>query len=87
MLQLAMSFDVQRAVALFAIALVIRVLSRKYWTPIRDIPGPLFASFSSLWRVYHLCKGHSEEEILNMHKKHGMLCSKHNEGMQVIIKK
>lgn len=73
MLQLAINLGVQRAVALFAIALVMRVLFRKYWTPIRDIPGPLFASFSSLWRVYYLCKGHGEEEILKLHKKHGML--------------
>ncbi|KAJ5358370.1 uncharacterized protein N7496_010783 [Penicillium cataractarum] len=71
MLQWLMNLDVQRAVALSAVALVIRVLSRKYWTSIRDIPGPFFASFSGLWRVYHLGKGHIEQEILNLHKKHG----------------
>ncbi|KAJ5449457.1 uncharacterized protein N7458_005906 [Penicillium daleae] len=71
MLQLVTNLDVQRAVTLFAVALVVRVLFRKYWTPIRDIPGPFFASFSSIWRVYHLCKGHSEKEILNLHRKHG----------------
>lgn len=72
MLQLVTNLDVQRAVTLFAVALVVRVLFRKYWTPIRDIPGSFFTSFSSLWRVYHLCKGHSEKEILNLHRKHGI---------------
>lgn len=73
MLQLVMNTDVQRAVALIAVVLVIRVLFRKYWTSIRDVPGPFFASFSSLWRVYHLCKGHIEEEIFDLHKRHGMI--------------
>ena len=71
-----MNADVQRAVALLAVALVIRVLFRKYWTSIRDVPGPFFASFSSLWRVYHLCKGHIEEEIFDLHKRHGMISTR-----------
>lgn len=72
MLQLVMNADVQRAVTLVAVALVIRVLLRKYWTSIRDVPGPFVASFSSLWRVYHLCKGHIEEEIVDLHRRYGM---------------
>jgi hypothetical protein len=57
----------------FALALVVRVIYRRYWTPIRDIPGPFFASFGSLWKVYHVVKGHTEEEIIKLHKKHGAL--------------
>jgi hypothetical protein len=57
----------------FALALVLRVFYRRYWTPIRDIPGPFFASFGSLWKVYHVVKGHTEEEIIKLHKKHGAL--------------
>lgn len=73
MLQLVMNADLERAVALVAVALVIRVLLRKYWTSIRDVPGPFVASFSSLWRVYHLCKGHIEEEIFDLHRRYGMI--------------
>jgi hypothetical protein len=51
--------------------LVIRAVIRRYWTPIRDIPGPFVASFSKLWQVYHLWKGHGEEELIELHKKHG----------------
>jgi hypothetical protein len=67
------SFDRYHALSFLAVALVICVLSRKYGTSIKSIPGPFLASFSSLWRVYHLVKGHSEEAILNLHKKHGMM--------------
>ncbi|KAJ6005490.1 hypothetical protein N7451_003434 [Penicillium sp. IBT 35674x] len=65
------SFDRYHALSFLAVALVICALSRKYGTSIKDVPGPFVASFSSLWRVYHLVKGHSEDEILKLHKKHG----------------
>lgn len=52
-------------------AFLARAIVRRYWTPLRDIPGPFFGSFSSLWQVYQLWKGHTEEEIIKLHKKHG----------------
>lgn len=48
-----------------------RVLIRRYATSIRDVPGPIFGSFSSLWVVYQLWKGHLEQETIDLHKKHG----------------
>jgi hypothetical protein len=51
---------------------VARVLFRRYATSIKDIPGPFWGSFSSLWVVYQLWKGHLEAETINLHKKHGM---------------
>lgn len=51
---------------------VVRIIVRRYWTPIADILGPILASFSALWQVYHLWKGHIEEELISLHKKHGM---------------
>ncbi|KAJ5833375.1 hypothetical protein N7474_001686, partial [Penicillium riverlandense] len=56
---------------LLVCAVLARAVVRRYWTPIRDIPGPFLASFSSLWQVYQLWKGHTEEEIIKLHKKHG----------------
>lgn len=52
-------------------AFLLRAIIRRYWTPLRDIPGPFLGSFSSLWQVYQLWKGHTEEEIISLHKKHG----------------
>ncbi|KAJ5929145.1 hypothetical protein N7454_006993 [Penicillium verhagenii] len=68
------SLDRYHALSFFAVslvALVICAISRKFATSIKDVPGPFVASFSSLWRVYYLWEGHSEEEILRLHKKHG----------------
>lgn len=54
-------------------SVIVRVIVRRYWTPIADIPGPILASFSALWQVYHLWKGHIEEELISLHKRHGMI--------------
>ncbi|KAJ5292170.1 hypothetical protein N7478_001421 [Penicillium angulare] len=47
------------------------VIVRRYCTSIRDIPGPMLASFSNLWQVLHILKGHTEVETLKLHQKHG----------------
>ncbi|EED11729.1 cytochrome P450, putative [Talaromyces stipitatus ATCC 10500] len=56
-----------------AITILVIILKRRYVSPISDIPGPLLASFSTLWQVYHLIKGHTEEEMIKLHKKMGSL--------------
>ena len=58
---------------LAVILFTVRAITRKYWTPIRDIPGPFLASFSTLWQVYHLWKGHIEDELIDLHQKNGRL--------------
>jgi hypothetical protein len=71
-LEILGSLDRQILWGLVLIGMIIaRVLIRRYWTPLRNIPGPFLASFSSLWQVYQLWKGHTEEEITDLHKKHG----------------
>lgn len=56
----------------FVSAIVARAIVRRYLTSIRDIPGPLLASFSNLWQVSQILKGHTEAETLKLHQKHGM---------------
>lgn len=56
--------------AVVGLVLLVAV-KRRYFTSIRDIPGPFVASFSSLWQIYHLFKGHTEVEIIKLHRKHG----------------
>lgn len=47
-------------------------LRRRYRSPISDIPGPFIATVSGiLWHCVHTLKGHLEEEIVWLHKKHG----------------
>ncbi|PWY74280.1 cytochrome P450 [Aspergillus heteromorphus CBS 117.55] len=52
-------------------AIVLIALKRRYATALRDLPGPWLASVSSLWQVYQLVKGHTEQEIIRLHRKHG----------------
>lgn len=54
------------------VALIARVLYRRYCTSIRDVPGPFWGSFSSLWVVAQLYKGHLEDATLKLHEKHGL---------------
>ncbi|KAJ5552488.1 hypothetical protein N7494_001866 [Penicillium frequentans] len=58
------------ALAFVAVA-VARAFFRRYWAPIKDIPGPFLASFSNLWLVLQILKGHTEAETIKLHKKHG----------------
>ncbi len=60
--------------SLLSIVLLIVVLialRRRYLSPVSDIPGPFFATFSIFWKLRHIVKGHLEEETINLHKKHG----------------
>lgn len=52
-------------------SVVARAIIRRYWTSIWDIPGPLLASFSNLWQVLQILRGHTEAETIRLHQKHG----------------
>ncbi|KAG9240386.1 cytochrome P450 [Calycina marina] len=41
--------------------------------PLRTIPGPILASFSQAWIVYHTVRGDLEKAQRKLHKKHGYL--------------
>lgn len=59
-------------VSLSLVLIILFALKRRYITPVRDIPGPFFASFSDLWKLWHIPTGHIEEATIALHKKHGM---------------
>ncbi|TVY40293.1 Cytochrome P450 monooxygenase [Lachnellula subtilissima] len=44
---------------------------RRWFSSISDIPGPFLGSFSVLWQIKHAIKGHTEEETIAEHRKHG----------------
>ncbi|KAL2807762.1 cytochrome P450 [Aspergillus granulosus] len=54
-----------------ALIILAVVLKRRYLSSLRDIPGPFLASISSLWKIQQIIRGHTEEEMLALHKKHG----------------
>ena len=38
-----------------------------------DIPGPVLAKFSNLWRLRETWKGHYERIIQDLHRRHGSI--------------
>ncbi|RYC59107.1 hypothetical protein CHU98_g7099 [Xylaria longipes] len=45
--------------------------SRRYFSPLRDIPGPFFASITRLWHIVTIVKGKQNLKILELHRRHG----------------
>lgn len=55
-----------------AVALLVLHLLRNAFRPgFVDIPGPLVARFSDLWRVYKVWQWSFKEELPALHKAHG----------------
>lgn len=71
------------AAAVVGFVLLVAV-KRRYFTSIRDIPGPFVASFSSLGQIYHLFKGHTEIEMIKLHRRHGMSSSSRRNRFPVV---
>lgn len=42
-----------------------------YMSPISDIPGPFWASFSRIWLIRTLRKGRGASELVDLHEKYG----------------
>jgi len=49
------------------------ILSTKYLTPLRKLPGPLFASFSKFPRFFSVLRGRPHEWELEAHRKYGRI--------------
>jgi hypothetical protein len=64
----------------FVLVLVLRVLLRALFSPLRSVPGPLLARFTDAWYFWNVWKGSFEEVNVNLHKKQGKSLS----GFQVI---
>ncbi|KAN0112173.1 cytochrome P450 [Hyaloscypha variabilis] len=48
-----------------------RYFIRKYFSSLRDIPGPFLASISRVWKVYYGLKGNIHYKYQDLHEKYG----------------
>ncbi|TVY54619.1 Cytochrome P450 monooxygenase [Lachnellula cervina] len=55
----------------FLVCVTLIFARRRWFSSISDIPGPFLGSFSVLWQIRHAIKGHTEEETIAEHRKHG----------------
>jgi hypothetical protein len=53
-------------------SMVLIALKRRYLSPVSDIPGPFFGSFSIFWKIWAIIFRHLEDETIALHKMHGM---------------
>ncbi|KAI1340026.1 cytochrome P450 [Xylariaceae sp. FL0016] len=60
-----------RGILTFIVLLFAVFTKRVYFAPISQIPGPRFASFSRLWHIRQILKGHQNLSLIEQHDKHG----------------
>ena len=54
-------------------AILLRWLYKLIIDPLRDIPGPFFARFTTLWMVRYFIKGDFEQINVALHAQYGKL--------------
>ncbi len=59
--------------ALVSVAVLSWILARRYLTPLRKIPGPFFASWTRLPRIFAVAIGRPHEWELKLHQKYGRI--------------
>jgi len=52
-------------------AFVLRILYKRYASPLRKYPGPFLASFSRLWKVLSTASGHTHLDHVALHERYG----------------
>jgi hypothetical protein len=57
-------------VLFLALQLLLR-LSQALFSPLKDIPGPFWTRFTSLWYFSHVRRGHFEHENIKLHEQYG----------------
>ncbi|KAM7195486.1 Pisatin demethylase [Rhypophila sp. PSN 637] len=58
-------------VAFLAGSLALRILYKRYASPLRKYPGPFLASFSRLWIFISTTRGQTHLDHIELHKKYG----------------
>ncbi|KAK1818677.1 hypothetical protein LTR12_006862 [Friedmanniomyces endolithicus] len=59
-------------IAVLIVAVVLgRIVQRRFLTPLRNVPGPFFASVTSIWLLYYDLAGLRTTTIHDLHRKYG----------------
>lgn len=59
------------SIALVLVFLASTVIRRRYFSPIKDVPGPFLASITRLCHVYHIYQGKQSHWITKLHEDYG----------------
>lgn len=55
---------------IFALGFTVIILWRRFFSPLKTIPGPPLASLSRFWHLYHIIKGDQNLQLVNLHDKY-----------------
>ncbi|KAK1764513.1 cytochrome P450 [Phialemonium atrogriseum] len=50
---------------------LIRVVARRWWSPLRQVPGPWLAAYTRLWKLYHTSRDNMELVNIDLHRRYG----------------
>lgn len=53
------------------VVIFVMLMRRRYFSGISQFKGPLLASVSAVWQIWHVAKGDIEYAVLREHEKHG----------------
>lgn len=53
--------------------ILIRIVYNLFFHPLRNIPGPIFARASCLWRLIRYFRGTWHDDVLELHRKYGQV--------------
>lgn len=53
------------------VLLITVIIYRRHFSPLKDIPGPFWASFSRLWHIRITLDGNQNEQLTQAHEKYG----------------
>lgn len=67
--------QLNQAVVVLVTIIVLTVIRRRFFSPIRSIPGPFWASISRLWHLKQVASGKQNLKLIEQHDKHGMVPS------------
>jgi hypothetical protein len=72
---IAILANLLRTYALWIILVVylLRLLTNRFKSGLRDIPGPSVAKFTRLWKLYSVWKGDHHITAIDLHQKYGSL--------------
>lgn len=62
-----------RLLYLSSLLIVGRIVYTRLFHPLARFPGPFIASFSNVWKTYHVAIGDYEHVLLALHRQHGKI--------------
>lgn len=72
-ISLLVGFLAEHYVKIIIVAVGLYLLRNKYQKTLWKIPGPAIASFTDLWRLYHIGTGRIHLTHADLHRKYGPL--------------